>query len=77
MVCITTVFPDTKGHRINSEIEENNGVYSLRTNTICEIDRGSSVDTYELISTGILIMVDRNFPHNLHGLIITNYFENT
>ncbi|MDT0651895.1 conjugal transfer protein TraK, partial [Zunongwangia sp. F297] len=41
------------------------------------INRGSIIDTYELVSTGNLIMVDRNFPNNPHGLLITNYFENT
>lgn len=62
---------------INSQIEEKNGTYSFRTITIFEINRGSIVDTYELVSTGNLITVDRNFPNNPHGLLITNYFENT
>ena len=35
----------------------------------------SIIDTYELISTGNLITVDRNFPKNPHGLLITDYFE--
>jgi len=60
---------------IDSQIEENNGTYSFRTITIFEINRGSIVDTYELISIGNLIAVDRNFPNNPHGLLITNYFE--
>lgn len=60
---------------IDSQIEEKNGTYSFRTVTVFEIDRGSIVDTYELASTGNLIMVDRNFPDNPHGLLITNYFE--
>ena len=34
-------------------------------------------DTYELVSTGNLIVVDRNYPNNTHGLLITNYFENS
>lgn len=62
---------------IDSQIEEKNGKYSFRTITIFEINRGSIVDTYELVSTGNLIPVDRNFPNNPHGLLITNYFENT
>ena len=60
---------------IDSKIEEKNGVYSFRTVTVFEINRGSIVDTYELVSTGNLITVDRNFPNNPHGLLITNYFE--
>lgn len=62
---------------IDSQIEEGNGIYNFRTITIFEINRGNIVDTYELVSTGNLTTVDRNFPHNPHGLLITNYFENT
>ncbi|RFN60312.1 conjugal transfer protein TraK [Marixanthomonas ophiurae] len=60
---------------IGSQIEEKNGVYTFRTVTVFEINRGSITDTYELVSTGNLIAVDRNFPNNPHGLLITNYFE--
>ncbi|MFL1010996.1 conjugal transfer protein TraK [Flavisericum labens] len=62
---------------IDSKITENNSTYSFTTTTIFEINRGSIIDTYELVSTGDLIIVDRNFPNNPHGLLITNYFENT
>ena len=59
--------------KINIQIEP----YGFETKTIFEINRGSIVDTYELITTGQLISVDRNFPNNTHGLLITNFFENT
>jgi hypothetical protein len=62
---------------IDSKINENNGSHSFTTTTIFEINRGTIIDTYELVSTGNLIMVDRNFPNNPHGLLITNYFEST
>jgi hypothetical protein len=62
---------------IDSQIIENNGTYSFTTTTIFEINRGSIIDTYELVSSGNIIIVDRNFPNNPHGLLITNYFENT
>ena len=62
---------------IDSQIEQQNGSHVFRTVTIFEINRGPVIDTYELVSTGNLIMVDRNFPNNPHGLLITNYFENT
>jgi hypothetical protein len=62
---------------INTEVAEQEGTYSFKTTTIFEINRGSVIDTYELVSTGNLITVDRNFPNNPHGLLITNYFENT
>jgi len=63
--------------KIDSKIEEQNGTNSFRTTTIFEINRGTIIDTYELVSTGNLIIVDRNYPKNTHGLLITNYFENT
>jgi len=62
---------------IESEVDLEVEPYQFSTTTIFEINRGSIVDTYELISTGNLIKVDRNFPNNTHGLLITNYFENT
>ena len=61
--------------RIDSRINDQNGLYSFRTVTVFEINRGSVIDTYELVSTGNLITVDRNFPNNPHGLLITEYFE--
>lgn len=62
---------------IDSKITESNGNYRFMVTTIFEINRGSLIDTYELVSSGNLILVDRNFPNNPHGLLITDYFENT
>ena len=62
---------------IDSSIIENNGLFNFKTTTLFEINRGSVIDTYELVSSGNLIVVDRNFPNNPHGLLITDYFENT
>jgi len=62
---------------IESKVNIQNEPYGFETKTIFEINRGSIVDTYELITTGEIICVDRNFPNNTHGLLITNFFENT
>lgn len=62
---------------IDSKIDIQQKPYRFETKTIFEINRGSVVDTYELITTGNLIHVDRNFPKNTHGLLITDFFENT
>ena len=62
---------------IQSKVELESEPYKFKTVTIFQINRGSIIDTYELISSGNLIHVDRNFPHNPHGLLITDYFENT
>jgi hypothetical protein len=63
--------------RIDSQITEINGSFSFTTSITFEINRGAIIDTYKLVSTGNLIMVDRNFPNNPHGLLITDYFENS
>lgn len=60
---------------IESQLDLQSIPYKFQTNTIFEINRGTIVDKYEMISTGSLIVVDRNFPKNTHGLLITNYFE--
>jgi hypothetical protein len=60
---------------IDSQIDISKEPYSFRTTTRFEINRGKVVDTYELVTTGNLIPVDRNFPNNTHGLLITDYFE--
>ena len=35
------------------------------------------IDRYMLTTTGNIINVDRNFPKNTHGLLITDFYENT
>jgi len=62
---------------VESQLDLKAEPYQFQTKTIFEINRGTVVDTYELVSTGNLIVVDRNYPKNTHGLLITNYFENT
>lgn len=60
---------------IDSQIDISKEPYLFSTTTRFEINRGKVVDTYELVTTGNLIPVDRNFPNNTHGLLITDYFE--
>src|SRR5690606_6739343 len=66
-----------KVKKIESELDLSKSPYPFRTTTIFEINRGSVVDVYELVTTGELIKVDRQFPRNTHGLLITNFFENS
>lgn len=49
--------------------------HTFRARTILVVHRGSVRDRYELITSGDLTEVDRNFPHNPHGLSIGNFFE--
>lgn len=63
--------------RIESTVDISQEPYKFRTVTEFEINRGSVIDHYELMTTGNLIAVDRNYPTNTHGLLITDYFENS
>ncbi|MDT0677918.1 conjugal transfer protein TraK [Autumnicola musiva] len=60
---------------VKSEVELDQAPYSFRTRTVFRINRGMIEDTYELITTGKLLPVERRFPENTHGLLITDFFE--
>ena len=62
---------------VESKLELNAEPYRFKTVTVFEINRGSVIDRYELVSTGALITVDRNYPKNTHGLLITDFFESS
>lgn len=62
---------------IQSEVDVSQEPYPFKVRTIFEINRGSITDNYELITTGQLITIARNFPKNPHGLLITHFFENS
>jgi len=62
---------------IKSKVNIQAEPYTFETTCIFEINRGSIIDTYELNTTGKLIHVDRNFPNNTHGLLITDFYEKT
>lgn len=63
--------------QVESQLELEREPYRFRSVTLFKINRGSVTDTYELTTTGKLVHVDRNFPHNTHGLLITEFFENS
>lgn len=62
---------------ITSKVDISNAPYPFETTTVFEVNRGAINDTYELKTTGAIIHVDRHFPNNTHGLLITNFFENS
>jgi hypothetical protein len=62
---------------IDSEVDLSQEPYHFRTTTVFEINRGTITDRYEIVTTGKLIHVDRNYPNNTHGLLITDFFENS
>jgi hypothetical protein len=60
---------------IESHLQPGQEQLSFTTRVIFELRRGGVTDTYELITTGVLLPVERHFPHNPHGLLITEFFE--
>ncbi len=62
--------------KIESKIDIQQEPYRFETTVVFEINRGSIIDTYELTTSGNIIHVDRNFPNNTHGVLITHFFEN-
>lgn len=62
---------------IQTELDLIKEPFMFRTVVHFEINRGSITDRYELITSGKLLRVDRNFPRNPHGLLITEFFENS
>ncbi|WP_136468002.1 conjugal transfer protein TraK [Flagellimonas onchidii] len=63
---------------IDSQIDLTAEPYPFKTVTVFQINRGSIIDTYELVTTGKLIHLEkRNFPKNTNALLITDYFENS
>jgi len=62
-------------NKIDSKIESIEGVIHFSTKILFEVKRGTVIDHYEMITTGKLIQVERHFPNNPHGLLITEFFE--
>lgn len=62
---------------IDSDITEDKTSYSFKSIIEFEVNRGTVTDTYQMTCSGQFITVARNFPHNPHGLLITNYYENS
>ena len=60
---------------IESHLQPGKEQLPFTTRLVFELRRGEVTDTYELITTGTLIPVERHFPHNPHGLLITEFFE--
>ena len=63
--------------KIETELDLSQEPYNFRTTSLLEVQRGNVTDRYELVTSGKLIRVDRHFPRNTHGLLITDFFENS
>lgn len=65
-------------HQVKSvsiELSEDQKQITFITEVIFHVSRGTSVDHYRLVASGAIKSVERNFPNNPHGLLITNYYE--
>lgn len=63
--------------RVDPKVDIGQEPYGFEVKCLFKINRGTVTDTYELTTTGNMVRVDRNFPHNTHGLLIRNFFENS
>ena len=63
--------------QVDIELNLDHEPYGFRATILFEVNRGTATDRYRLDTSGALIHIDRNFPHNPHGLLITQYFENS
>lgn len=63
--------------QLDIELNLDQEPYAFRARTVFEVNRGTVTDHYQLDTSGELVIVDRNFPHNPHGLLITNFFEDS
>lgn len=63
--------------QVDIELNLDKEPYGFRARTVFEVNRGTVTDRYRLDTSGELVTVDRNFPHNPHGLLITNFFEDS
>ena len=64
-----------KVNQIKTQIDTRTLPFQFQTVLTFEVNRGTTVDSYQLITKGNLVKIDRNFPHNPHGLLITNFQE--
>lgn len=63
--------------QIDTKLDWDGAAFAFRTMILIRINRGTVTDTYELVTSGHLLQVERNFPHNPHGLLITDFYENS
>jgi hypothetical protein len=66
-----------KVERIESKVQMEGATMAFQSRIVLQIHRGSVTDTYELVTSGHLLEVERIFPNNPHGLLITDFFENS
>jgi hypothetical protein len=62
--------------QIEIEVNLNQQPYTFQAVTEFIVYRGAVQDRYRLTTSGKVVHVARNFPHNPHGLLITEFFEN-
>lgn len=59
----------------NIEVEGNKEPYSFRVKAILSITQDEQTVRYSFETTGLIIFVNRNYPLNPHGLLITSFAE--
>ena len=59
----------------NIEIQGKSEPYSFRVKAILSITQDEQTVRYSFETTGLIIFVNRNYPLNPHGLLITRFAE--
>ena len=65
-------------HKVNQvtiALHQDKGGVTFVADLDFEVSRGTSKDAYHLQVRGAIKQVQRNFPNNPHGLLITDYYE--
>jgi len=70
-------YRDHLDKEVDIELDLDKEPYRFRARAVFEVHRGAVMDRYQLVTSGELIVVERNFPHNPHGLLITDFFEDS
>lgn len=63
--------------RVRTQLNLSSVPYSFTSTIEFKVIRGAITDRYQMVTSGNLLKVDRHFPRNPHGLLITNYYENS
>lgn len=61
---------------VKSSLDLSESPYPFNTQVFFSIYRGNAREAYQLMTSGKLLPVQRSFPKNPHGLLITGFYEN-
>lgn len=60
---------------VKSQIDTRQEPFQFQTTVLFTVTRNTTTDTYKLVTKGNIVKIERNYPHNPHGLLIKNFYE--